>query len=271
MQKIIQDKISKNNIDNNMYKEENNNNFLCLDNSLIHYLFNNLFCKYCKITQLDIENKIKKNKNDSETNIKFRLLNEKNELFQLLCNVSLFSKIIKISKNLNYKTYINSLLYKTFMKYITKSAKAGNKIPPLTQNILLELINTENISDFGLESNFYFNYITNVCLNSKFNKINSIQSSIVCDVEEEKKTNNKQICLIESDDSDKNDEQNINQDDVIIIWKKKDTLIEEIENNFVNDNDLKLENLRKAFNYFLVNVYYKYIKFILTDNNHNNK
>ena len=247
---------------NALLQKEKNFDISYAENPLIEFLFNH-FREYCKISQLDLEHKFMKNKKVSEIDLKIGMLNEKNELFQLLCSLSLLSPYFKIHKKMNYKTYKTSLLYKKFIKYISKIRKTDFKALSLSKNILFELICTENVIDFGLESNFYFNYTTNIGSNSNFSKINSIQNSMLSDTEASKTVSSKVICLVDCDDDVKVD----NNDDIKLIWKKKNVLIGEIEKNFEMSDDLKIDKLRNAFNHFLVDVYYKYMKFISKEEN----
>ena len=60
------------------------------------------------------------------------------------------------------------------------------------------------------------------------------------------------------------EDENI-KDIVKIIWKEKNNLLEDLENNFENDDYLKKEKLKEAFDSFLVNTYYKYLQKIITE------
>ena len=81
---------------------------------------------------------------------------------------------------------------------------------------------------------------------------------MLSDTEASKTVSSKVICLVDCDDDVKVD----NNDDIKLIWKKKNVLIGEIEKNFEMSDDLKIDKLRTAFNHFLIDVYYKYMKFI---------
>ena len=276
MEDLYLKKLLKNKMDEkeDMNSEESNallqkgNNFdiSYADNPLIEHLFNH-FREYCKISQLDLEHKFMKNKKVSEIDLKIGMLNDKNELFQLLCSLCLISPYFQIQKKMNYKTYKTSSLYSKFIKYVSKIRKSDFKALSLTKNILFELIGTESVVDFGLETNFYFNYTTNIGSVSNFNKVSSIQNTMLYDTEMSKTISSKVICLVDCDDDVKVD----NNDDIKLIWKKKNFLIGEIEKNFEMSDDLKIDRLRNAFNHFLVDVYYKYIKFISKEENNSSK
>ena len=60
------------------------------------------------------------------------------------------------------------------------------------------------------------------------------------------------------------EDENI-KDNLKIIWKEKNKVLEELENNFENDDYLKKEKLREIFDSFLVNTYYKYLEKILSN------
>ena len=81
----------------------------------------------------------------------------------------------------------------------------------------------------------------------------------------------------------KNDEQkySINKNDIFIegenkndnikiIWKEKNKILEEFESNFESDDYLKKGKLRSAFDSFLINAYYKYLKKIVFLNSSSN-
>ena len=53
------------------------------------------------------------------------------------------------------------------------------------------------------------------------------------------------------------------KDNIKIIWKEKNKILEEFENNFENDDYLKKDKIHSAFDSYLINAYYKYTKKIL--------
>ena len=123
----------------------------------------------------------------------------------------------------------------------------------LTQNILYELISTECIADYGLITNFNFKYVTNIKTDSKKN---SIQYTMFENIK------NKQRKKSEiSNEDDINDIQ-----EKKLILKRKNILIDIFKNRFESDDFLNYNKLDSAFNFFLINSYYKYSRQIALEN-----
>ena len=71
--------------------------------------------------------------------------------------------------------YNYTKIIKKYNQYVSQVVNINKDQTRLTQNILYELLSTENISDYGLISNLNFKYISNI----KFRlKDNSIQNTI---------------------------------------------------------------------------------------------
>jgi Glu-tRNA(Gln) amidotransferase subunit E-like FAD-binding protein len=173
--------------------------------------------------------------------------------------MSIYIPKFKLNITMDYNFYLNSKLYCNYIKSITKGDHLN--ATELTQSVIFELLSTECTNDnFGLITNINFKYITNININSKINK-NSIKNSMFSFADNEMKQLKqdifeKKFILIE--------DENIN-DDIRIIWKEKNIVLEEFENNFENDDYLKKEKLKEVFDSFLVNTYYKYLKKILSN------
>ena len=185
---------------------------------------------------------------------------EENELFTFLKIISFYIPRFKLNVSMDYNFYINSKLNKNFLKLITKGQHQSNQLILLTQSVIFELLSTENIENYGLITNFNFKYITNINVNIK-KENNSIKNSMFSFIEKETNENefsyNNNEMLIEG--------QN-NKDNIKIIWKEKNKIFEEFENNFENDDYLKKDKINSAFNSYLINAYYKYIKKITFKN-----
>ena len=239
------------NLDENL----NNDNDMIYSNPLLDDLFK-IFYNYYNISIEKLAKKYYKYKESSSFKNKIHLLEEKNELFKLLCILSLNAPKFKLNVSMDYNFYINSIINENLIKSIIKSRQTQQIL--LTQNVIYELLTSENIEDFGLISNLNFKYITNINLNSK--KENSIKISIFKYSKKEIEYNKNEL-LIHKNKMILKEENN--NSDIEIIWKERNLLMDELENNFENDDYIKRDKLESAFNYFLINVYYKYIKKII--------
>ena len=231
-------KINKEN--NNQNNNKNINNILHMnENPLLEELIK-LFYNYYKIAKYDLS--------DMKSNI---LVDEENELYQILKNISIYSPKFKLEVSMDYNFYNNTKLNQNFLKSIPKNVKIKNQKIMLTQSVVYELLSTEFIEDCGLITNIYFKYLTNINLYSK-EENNSIKSSLFdclmpAENDEESYFNNDNQLI---DDSNKN---------LYIIRREENQMLDEIVNNIENDDYLKKEKLIACFDSFLVNVYYKYL------------
>ena len=226
------------------------------ENQLITELFK-MFCKYYKINSFELNRIINNNLNDDNgLNENRQIFDCENELFYFLRIISLYIPKFKLNVSMNYNFYINSKLNKNYLKSIAKNQIANKQQIMLTQSIIYELLSTENIYECGLITNLNFNYITNIDLNSR--KDNCIRYSLFNFAEKELNNENKYY-LIDEDNNNNN-----NKKDIKIIWKEKNKMLEEFENSFENDDYLKKDRLIYYFDSFIVNVYYKYLKKIIS-------
>ena len=210
------------------------------------------FCIYYNISEEQL-NKFMNNLNDenelSEENK--RIISNENELFQFLRIISIYIPKFKLNVSMDYNCYINEKLNINYLKSITKSQWGNKQKIMLTQSVIFEFLSTKNIEDCGLITNFNFKYITNIDLNSR--KDNSIRYSLFNFAEKESKEENKYYTIEEN-----------NKNNVKIIWKEKNKMLDEFENSFENDDYLKKEKLITYFDSFIINVYYKYLKKIIS-------
>ena len=237
------------NIDNNL--------FFSNENSLFNELLL-LYCKYYNITKEELIKKNYKSKHSNKKKDKYQS-EEENELFKFLRIMSIYIPKFKLNVSMEYNFYLNSNLNNNYIKSITKGQHL--KARQLTQSVIFELLSTECTQDnSGLITNLNFKYITNINIDSKIDN-NAIKNSMFSFADTEMK--NFKHKIFESKDILIEDE-NI-KDNLKIIWKEKNKVFEELENNFENDDYLKKEKLREAFDSFLINTYYKYLQNILTD------
>ena len=225
------------------------------ENPLLDDLFK-IFYKYYNISIDDLVKKYFKSEKYKSYKVKINLMEEKNELFKLLSILSLYAPIFKLNVSMDYNFYIKSKLNQNFVKSIKKNGFAQPGQIALTQGVIYELLSTENIEDYGFLTNINFKYVTNINLKTK--NYNSIKKSIfryedsIEKENEDNKYNYNKIII-------KEDNNIITK----IMYKERNCLLDELENNFENDDFLKRDKLDAAFNFFLINVYYKYLKKIL--------
>ena len=247
-------KNEKTNDDYNIY---NNNIFYSNDNSLLNELLY-LYCKYYNISKEELIKKNYKFNNSNKKKDKYKY-DEENELFKFLGIMSIYIPKFKLNVSMDYNFYLNSTLNNNYIKSITKGQHLNPK--QLTQCVIFELLSTECTQDnSGLITNLNFKYITNINIDSKADN-SAIKNSMFSFADSEMKNFKQKI--FESKDILIEDE-NI-KDNLKIIWKEKNKVLDELENNFENDDYLKKEKLREAFDSFLVNTYYKYLQKIIAE------
>ena len=256
-----------------MYNE--NIPFLQNDNSLVNDLYNNentliedlfsIYCKYYNVCRKQIEEYYSKKRHETKYQMKLKMMTEKNELFKLLCMFSIYAPYFRLNLSLDYKMYNYSKIIKKYDQYVTQVANFDKEQTRLTQNILYELLSTENISDYGLIMNLNFKYVSNI--NAEF-KENSIQHALFKNVinkmkgkneEKESDINYNDIFFIIKDGDEK---QNVK-----LVLKKKNELMEYFKNKFECDDYINIVKIESSFNFFLINSYYKYLKQISLEEN----
>ena len=149
---------------------------------------------------------------------------------------------------MDFNFFHDSKLLNNFRKSIVKKSMNiidKEQIIPTT-SIIYELLSTEMIKDYGIITNLNFNFITNINLQPN-NKSNSIQNVLF-----------KQI-----DKMEEKDKKEIDNNKFKIIWKRKNMIMEKIEEKFEQDDYLQLKKLDSSFNSFLIDVYHNLLKKIL--------
>ena len=228
------------------------------DNDLLEDLFS-IFCKHYNISRKDIEKYYLKNKKDqTKSQLNLEMMIEKNELFELLAKLSIITYSLRFNINFDYNMYNHSIIIKKYNKYISQVLDIDKEQTRLTQNILYELLSTENISDYGLITNFYCKYISNIKAELKEN---SIQNAMFINIfnrmkgqEEDELSINDIFKLIKCDD---------NKQSIKLILKETNNLIDVFKDKFESDSYLSYYKLENSINFFLINTYYKYLKQIL--------
>ena len=220
------------------------------DNFLIDNIFK-IYCKYYKIS----EEKMLINFKENQIKTKAKTLYENNELFKLLYLISLNLSKFNLNINIDYDFYKDSKLMKNFIKCLSRKSLIEYKEQYLyTKSIIYELLSSELIGDYGLVTNLDFNYYTNINVNSK-KKDSAIQKGIfrqMFDLE----IKNKKLNFLNENKNNENSEINL-------VWKNKNLIMKAIETKFEQDDYIQLDKLDSAFNNYLKNGFYNYIKKVL--------
>ena len=217
--------------------------FKIIENNLLDELFL-IFSKTYNVCRKDIEKLYSSKNYKSKNQMKLDMMKERNELFELLSSFSFFAPIFKLNLNFDYNMYEYSIIIKKYNNYVEQLENIDKKQIRLTKNILIELISSECIGDYGLITNFNFGYITNIKAESKKN---SIKYTIFENI---KNANDIKV------DNNNNKNGYIKK----LILKRKNVLLDIFKNKFEGDDYLNYNKLNSAVNFFLVNSYYKYTK-----------
>jgi hypothetical protein len=249
-----------------LQNEDSLNELYNNDNYLIEDLFT-IFCKYYNISQRQLEKYYSQKTHETKYQMKLKMMNEKNELFKLLCMFSIYAPFFRLNLSLEYKLYKYSKIIKKYDQYVAQVGNMDKEQTKLTKNILYELLSTENISDYGLVMNLNFKYISNI---NAENKQNSIQNALFKNVINKMKGKNEEF----DNDININDIFFIIRDgdekqNVKLILKKKNELMDLFRNKCESDNYLNFNKIESSFNFFLINSYYKYLKQISAEENNN--
>ena len=242
------------------------------DNSLLNELLM-IYTKYYNISKEELikinhESKRMKNKKD-----KNEIKKEGNELFKLLRIISFYLPKFRLNVSMDYNFYVNSKLNINYLKSITKERHENQQLIIFTQSVIYELLSTEKIESQGVISNFKFKYITNINFNPK-KENSSIKNSMFAFIEKSHNLETHFTYNINNNNNRNNDiliEGENKKDNIKIIWKEKNKILEDFENNFENDDYLKKDKLNSAFDSYLINAYYKYLKKIIFSYNSSSK
>ena len=228
-------------------KEEQLIKFNINDNNLLDNLFI-IFSKSYNICRKDIEKLYSSENLKSKNHVKLYMMKQKNELFKLLSSFCLYAPYFKLNLNFDYNMYEYSEIIKKYNNYIEQLENIDKKQKKLTKNILIELISIEFIDDYGLITNFNFKYVTNINADSKKY---SIKYTIFENI-----ANNKNQKL-------KNEKDIKNEQIKKLALKEKNVLLDIFKYSFEEDDYLNYNRINIAFNFFLINSYYKYSRNLL--------
>ena len=223
------------------------------DNTLLDDLFL-IFSETYNIDRKDIENFYSKQSHKSKNQMKLNMMKEKNELFELLSTFCLHAPFFQLNLNFDYNMYEYSEIMKKYNHYVGQLENIDKEQTRLTQNIIYELISIECIADYGLITNFNFKFVSNIKADSKKNSIKYTMFENIKNKQNKKKENEKE----EFD----NDEIPVKK----LVLKRKNVLIDIFKNRFESDDFLNYNKLDSAFNFFLINSYYKYYRQIALEN-----
>ena len=224
------------------------------DNILLDELFL-IFSKTYNISRKDIEIFYSKQIHKSKNQMKLNMMKEKNELFELLSTFCFYSPFFQLNLNFDYNIYEYTDIMKKYNHYVGRLENIDKEQANITRNILYELISTECIADYGLITNLNFKYVTNIKSDSK---LNSIKYTMFENIKNKQIKENPKI------------NEEIDNDDIPIkklVLKRKNVLINIFRNRFESDDFLSYNQLENAFNFFLVNSYYKYSRQIALGKN----
>ena len=249
----INDNLSKHTRIKETKKEEQLIKYNINNNNLLDDLFI-IFSQTYNICRKDIEKFYLSKNHKSKNQVKLNMMKEKNELFKLLSSFCLYAPYFKLNLNFDYNMYEYSIIIKKYNNYVEQLDNMNKKQIKLTKNILIELISTECIGDYGLITNFNFNYVTNI--NADLNKY-SIKYTMFENIINNKKQKLKKF----KKENDIKNEQNKK-----LVLKGKNLLLDIFRTNFEEDDFINYNKLNTAFNFFLVNSYYKYTKQISSEN-----
>ena len=223
------------------------------DNNLLDDLFL-IFSETYNICRKDIENFYSSQNHKSKNQMKIDMMKEKNELFKLLSTFCLHAPFFQLNLNFDYNMYEYSEIMKKYNHYVRQVENIDKEQTRLTQNILYELISTECVADYGLITNFNFKYITNIKCDSRKNSIRYTMFENIKNKQKKEKENLRE--------ESKKGEMEIKK----LVLKRKNLLIDTFRNNFESDDFLNYNKLDSAFNFFLINSYYKYSRQISLEN-----
>ena len=234
-------------------KEEQLIKFNINDTNLLDNLFI-IFSKSYNICRKDIEKLYSSENLKSKNHVKLYMMKQKNELFKLLSSFCLYAPYFKLNLNFDYNMYEYSEIIKKYNNYVEQLENIDKKQIKLTKNILIELISTECIDDYGLITNLDFKYVTNIKADSKEYSIKYTMFESILNDKNQKLKNLKDEKDIKNEKSKK------------LVLKGKNILLNILKNSFEEDDYLNYNKLNIAFSFFLINSYYRYSRRISLEN-----
>ena len=214
-------------------------------------LLNELFYIFCDYYKLDAEKVIKEEQNKTEKSrkeIKVNIMRKKNELFDLF--VKLCSYESRMNFSMKYDLYSEAPLVKNFSCSIKKGKITNKNEEKCTKDVIYELLSTEYVFDDGLIMNFNFGYISYL----NVDEFKSIKNALF---------NKKENALNENFNMKQKLKYDQRKSLIKLILKNKNVLYSDLQ-KFYDFDEIKFDKLESCFNQFLLKVYYKYFKKIIS-------
>ena len=232
---------------------EMKNAFIINENKLIDDLFL-IYCNYYKSSEERFLRSYFKKNNYNKSKIKYEIMQNSNELFNLFCLMSLYTPKFILNINIDFNFFNDDKFLNNFLKLIREesSSKFKEQIIP-TKSIIYEFLSTEMVTDYGFITNLNFNYLSIFNFQSK-EKMNSIQNGIFRVI----KKNGIKL-------NDLGDELLVNKlnhepENIKFVYKNKSLIMKKIEEKFEQDDYLQINKLESNFNSFLINTCFNYLK-----------
>ena len=237
---------------------EMKNNFIINENKLIDDLFM-IYCNYYKSSEDSILRSYFKKNKINKSKIKFEVMQNSNELFNLFCLMSVYIPKFILNINIDFNLYNDTKFLNNFLKLIRQEStrKHREEIIP-TKSIIYEFLSTEMVNDYGFITNMNNQYLSIINFHSQ-EKMNSIQNGIFRVIKRKANKFNElgEELMINT--------LNHDNGDIKFIFKSKSLIMVKIEEKFEQDDYLQFNKLESAFNSFLINTCFNYFKRIEID------
>ena len=234
------------------------NAFIINENKLIDDLFM-IYCSYYKSSEESLLKSYFKKNISNKSKIKYEIMQNSNELFNLFCLMSVYTPKFILNINIDYNIFNDEKFLNNFLKLIREESSSIHKEEILpTKSIIYEFLSTEMVTDYGFITNLNFNYLTIINIHTK-EKMNSIQNGIFRVIKK------KGIKLNDLGDELMANKSNHENEIIKFVYKNKSLIMKKIEEKFEQDDYLQLNKLESTFNSFLINTCFNYLKRIEID------
>ena len=229
------------------------NAFIINENKLIDDLFM-IYCNYYKSSEESLLRSYFKKNKCNKSKIKYEIMQNSNELFNLFCLMSVYTPKFILNINIDFNLFNDAKFLNNFLKLIREesSSKHKEQIIP-TKSIIYEFLSTELVTDYGFITNLNFNYLTVINFHTK-EKMNSIQNGILRVIKK------KGIKLNDLGEELMVNKLNHENEIIKLVYKNKSLIMKKIEEKFEQDDYLQLNKLESTFNSFLINTCFNYLK-----------
>jgi hypothetical protein len=229
------------------------NVFIINEYKLIDELFI-IYCNYYKLSEESLLRSYFKKNKSNKSKIKFEIMQNSNELFNLFCLMSVYTPKFILNINIDFNFFNDTKFLNNFLKLIREesSSKLKEQIIP-TKSIIYEFLSTEMVTDYGFITNLNYNYLTIINFRTK-EKMNSIQNGIF------KVIKKKGIKLNDLGEEIMVNKFNHENEIIKLVYKNKSLIMKKIEEKFEQDDYLQLNKLEYTFNSFLINTCFNYLK-----------